>query len=90
MGRLFTSELDKMLYSEQFVALINQFYDRVDAIQEASKAELPQGIELNDTFEFLIADKKEQGIEFNDRYDLPQPIMNAIFEEFKSVFKKQA
>ena len=89
MTRLFTSEADKHIYSPELVILMNAFYDGVDAIQEANKNELPTGISLDNTFEFNFADKDLKGIEFNNKYDLPQHIMNSIWDEFKDVFKRQ-
>ncbi|RYF14771.1 MAG: hypothetical protein EOO42_17570 [Flavobacteriales bacterium] len=89
MGRLFTSKVDQMLYGDEFVALMHQFYDRVDAIQERNIAVLPDGTALDEAFEFHLPKSGSQGIEFNDKYNLPHEIMEEIFKEFQDVFGRK-
>ncbi len=87
MGRLFTSIVDRHLYGDAFVDHMVQFYNKVDVIEKANRIDIPIGIQLVDTFGFLLEDKNAVGIEFNDKCDLPQELMGEIFKAFQEEFQ---
>lgn len=88
MGRLFTSELDRMLNPE-LSRLMDKFYDKVDLIEQIEKDRIPTGIKLNDTFGFNLEETDVKGLIFYKEYDLPLGVMNSIFKEFQEVFEKE-